>query len=57
VKVEVLRLRKAFRELFREEMAHTVAHVGEIEEEIRHLFTVLRRSSGAARLDGVASAK
>jgi RNA polymerase sigma-70 factor (ECF subfamily) len=42
VKVEVLRMRKMFRELFRDEIAQTVEHVGDIEDEVRHLFTVLR---------------
>ena len=38
VKVAVHRLRRRFRELFREEVAHTVAGPEEIEEEIRHLL-------------------
>jgi RNA polymerase sigma factor (sigma-70 family) len=38
VKVAVYRLRRRFRELFREEVAHTVASAEEIEEEIRHLL-------------------
>ena len=38
VKVAVHRLRGRFRELFREEVAHTVAGPEEIEEEIRHLL-------------------
>ena len=39
VKVAVHRLRRRFRELFREEVAHTVAKSEEIDEEIRHLLT------------------
>lgn len=37
----VHRLRKRFRELFREEIARTVQNPSEVEEEIRHLFHVL----------------
>jgi DNA-directed RNA polymerase specialized sigma24 family protein len=39
-KVAVHRLRRRFRELFREEVAHTVARPQEIDEEIRHLLAV-----------------
>jgi len=38
VKVVVHRLRKRYRVLLREEIAHTVASPAEIDEEIRHLF-------------------
>ena len=38
VKVAVHRLRKRYRLLLREEIAHTVASPAEIDEEIRHLF-------------------
>jgi RNA polymerase sigma-70 factor (ECF subfamily) len=38
VKVAVHRLRRRFRELFREEVAHTVSKPEEIDEEIRHLL-------------------
>jgi RNA polymerase sigma factor (sigma-70 family) len=38
IKVAVHRLRRRFRELFREEVAHTVARPEEIDEEIRHLL-------------------
>lgn len=38
VKVAAHRLRLRFRELFREEVAHTVGSAEEIEEEIRHLL-------------------
>ena len=41
VRVAVHRMRLRFRELFREEIAHTVATEGEIEEEIQHMFAVL----------------
>lgn len=38
LKVAVHRLRRRFRELFREEVAHTVDRPEEIDEEIRHLL-------------------
>jgi RNA polymerase sigma-70 factor (ECF subfamily) len=41
VKVAVHRLRVRYRELLRDEIAQTVATKGEIEEEIRDLFTAL----------------
>ena len=41
VKMAVLRLRERYRELFREEVAHTVENPGEIDDEVRHLFQVL----------------
>ena len=41
VKVAVHRLRRRYRELLQEEIAHTVAGPEEIEEEIRYLFTCL----------------
>jgi RNA polymerase sigma-70 factor (ECF subfamily) len=37
----VHRLRRRYRELVREEIAHTVSRPAEIEEEMRHLFQVL----------------
>jgi RNA polymerase sigma-70 factor (ECF subfamily) len=40
VKVAVHRLRRRFRELFREEVAHTVARPEEVDEEIQHLLAV-----------------
>ena len=40
-RVAVHRLRKRFREVFREEIAHTVSTSEEIEEEVRHLISVL----------------
>jgi RNA polymerase sigma factor (sigma-70 family) len=41
VKVAAHRLRQRYRELLREEIAHTVASPDEIEEEVRYLFTCL----------------
>jgi RNA polymerase sigma-70 factor (ECF subfamily) len=40
-RVAVHRLRKRFRQIFREEIAQTVASESEIEEEVRHLIAVL----------------
>jgi RNA polymerase sigma factor (sigma-70 family) len=42
VKVAVHRLRQRYGELVREEIAHTVETPEEMEEELRHLFAVLR---------------
>lgn len=41
VKSAVHRLRERYRQLLRDEIAQTVADQGEVEEELRHLFTVL----------------
>ena len=41
VKMSVLRLRRHFRELLRAEIAQTVGDPGELDEEVRHLFTAL----------------
>jgi RNA polymerase sigma factor (sigma-70 family) len=41
VKVAVHRLRQRYRELFRAEIADTVADPGEVEDEIRNLFAAL----------------
>jgi len=41
VKKAVERLRRRYGEFLRDEIAHTVAHPGEIEDEIRHLRRVL----------------
>jgi RNA polymerase sigma-70 factor (ECF subfamily) len=41
LRVAVHRLRQRYRELLRAEIAHTVADVGEVEEELRYLFRVL----------------
>jgi RNA polymerase sigma-70 factor (ECF subfamily) len=43
VKVAVCRLRERYRERLKEEIAHTVASPGDVEEELRHLFRVLAR--------------
>jgi DNA-directed RNA polymerase specialized sigma24 family protein len=40
----VRRLRQRYRELMRAEIAQTVSSTQEIDEEIRHLFTVFARS-------------
>jgi hypothetical protein len=42
VKSMIYRLRQRHRELLREEVAHTVPSVAEIDEELRHLVSVLR---------------
>ena len=42
VKVAVHRLRQRFRELLRDEVAHTVARPDDIDGELRHLISVLR---------------
>jgi RNA polymerase sigma factor (sigma-70 family) len=42
-RVAVHRLRKRFRQLFREAIAHTVAEGENVDEEIRHLVGVLSR--------------
>jgi RNA polymerase sigma-70 factor (ECF subfamily) len=41
VAVAVHRLRQRYGELVREEIAHTVASPGEVDAELRHLFTLL----------------
>ena len=46
IKVAVHRLRKAYRERLRTEIAKTVATVAEVEAEMRHLFYVLTRPEG-----------
>ena len=43
VKVTVHRLRRQYRELLREEIARTVTHPDEIDEEMRYLFEVVSR--------------
>ena len=42
LKVTVHRLRQRYRELLREEVAHTVAAIHEIDEELRYLVAVIR---------------
>ncbi len=44
VKMSVLRMRETFRTRLRAEIAQTVAHPGEIDEELRHLFACLART-------------
>ena len=41
VKQSVHRMRRRYRELFREEIAQTVSTPGEVEDEMNHLFAVL----------------
>ena len=41
LRVAVHRLRKRYRELFREEIAHTLAEGEDVDTELRHLLTVL----------------
>lgn len=43
LRVAVHRLRKRFREVFREEVANTVARAEDVDEEFRHLRAVLSR--------------
>jgi RNA polymerase sigma factor (sigma-70 family) len=42
VKQAFHRLRQSYRVLLREEIAHTVAQPGDVEDELRHLISVLR---------------
>ena len=42
LKVTVHRLRQRYREVLREEVAHTVAAGDDIEEELRYLIGVIR---------------
>jgi len=43
VKMAVQRLRARYRQTLREEIARTVGHVREVDEEIRHLFATFNR--------------
>ena len=43
VKVAVHRLRTKFRDVVREEIAQTVASPADIEDELRHLWSAVRR--------------
>lgn len=43
VKVAVHRMRRRYRDLLREEIAHTVARPEEVDEEMRYLFEVVSR--------------
>ncbi|RBP45287.1 RNA polymerase sigma-70 factor (ECF subfamily) [Roseimicrobium gellanilyticum] len=47
-RVAVHRLRKRFREIFREEIAQTVANEADLEDEIRHLIAVLAQGTPSA---------
>ena len=42
VKQAFHRLRQRYRQLLREEIAHTVAVPGDIEDELRHFIAVLQ---------------
>jgi RNA polymerase sigma-70 factor (ECF subfamily) len=42
VKQAVHRMRQRYRELLREQIAHTVAAAGDVEDELRHLIAALR---------------
>jgi RNA polymerase sigma-70 factor (ECF subfamily) len=42
VKQAFHRLRRRYRVLLREEIAHTVAQPGDVEDELRHLVSILR---------------
>src|SRR4029077_7032491 len=50
IKQAVHRMRRRYRELFREEIAQTVSGPGEVEDELKHLFAVLSTERRAARL-------
>ena len=43
LKVAIHRLRKGYRELFRQEIADTVVDPADVESELRHLASVLTR--------------
>ena len=42
VRMAASRMRKRFRQLLREEIAHTVSNAEDVDGEIRHLFTIFR---------------
>jgi RNA polymerase sigma-70 factor (ECF subfamily) len=46
IKSDVHRLKRRYRDLLREEIAHTVATPAEIDDELRHLITVLGQPRG-----------
>jgi RNA polymerase sigma-70 factor (ECF subfamily) len=46
-RVALHRLRRRFRDLLREEIAQTVEHPSDVEDEIRHLLAIA--SQGTAR--------
>jgi RNA polymerase sigma-70 factor (ECF subfamily) len=41
VKSQIWRLRQRYRDLVREEIAHTVATVSEVDEELRYLLSLV----------------
>jgi RNA polymerase sigma-70 factor (ECF subfamily) len=41
LRVAIHRLRRRFRELFKEEIAHTVATAKEVNDEVRYVMSVL----------------
>jgi RNA polymerase sigma-70 factor (ECF subfamily) len=43
LKSVVHRLRRRYRQLLREEIANTVATPDEVDDELRHLFSILAR--------------
>jgi RNA polymerase sigma-70 factor (ECF subfamily) len=43
IKSDIHRLKRRYRELLRDEVAHTVATPGDIDAELRHLLTVVSR--------------
>jgi RNA polymerase sigma-70 factor (ECF subfamily) len=47
-RVAVHRLRKRFRQIFREEIAQTVADEDDLEDEIRHLINVLAQNAASS---------
>jgi RNA polymerase sigma-70 factor (ECF subfamily) len=49
-RVAVHRLRKRFREIFREEISHTLEDGAEVDEEMRHLAAALARGPGQAAM-------
>ena len=44
IRVALHRLRQRYRQLLRDEIAHTVAHESDIDDELRHLLTALASS-------------
>jgi RNA polymerase sigma-70 factor (ECF subfamily) len=44
MKIIAYRMRERYREILREEIAHTVAQPGEVDDEIRHLMRVVGQS-------------
>jgi hypothetical protein len=46
LRVAAHRLRKRYRELLRDEIAHTVATPDEVEDELKYLFVMLSSPNG-----------